>query len=131
MTDSAGKEVSNADDSSAARQAFTRDRSLAPALLHLLLGNCPCAALQQLVGRQDGKELHDASDNARPASLVTHAESRSVVAVEVFVELKVVAPVRIRLKLLGAAIERASTIRIAQPTRYSCAPARNTNGCCK
>jgi hypothetical protein len=76
-----------------------------------------------LIGRQDGEELQDARDDARPTGLVARAQPRAIVAMKVFVEQNVVAPMRIRLKLLGAAVERPSTVRIAleyrtEPARY-------------
>src|SRR6187549_3857590 len=46
-----------------------------------------------------------------PASLVTGANSGAIVAMEVFIEEKVVAPVRVFLHHFGAAENRTATIR--------------------
>src|SRR6185312_47317 len=64
--------------------------------------------------RCDGREhLHDARDDAGPARLMARAEPCAVVAVEVLVELDVVTPQRVRLKLLGPAIQRPPAVSIA------------------
>src|SRR5258708_1990065 len=44
---------------------------------------------------------------------MTRAETRTVVAVKVFVEQNVIAPVGVGLKLLGAPIHRPATILVA------------------
>src|SRR4051812_31020855 len=66
----------------------------------------PHSELSYLLRCEGGEHMHHARDDAGPASLVTRAESGAIVAVEVLVELKVVAPQRIGLEFLGPAIHR-------------------------
>src|ERR1700755_1950070 len=77
----------------------------------------PCTLCEYLPGVDGGEEMHDARDDARPARLVVRPDSGAVVAVEVLVELQVVAPVRVRLELLSAAVECAAAVAIAQEDR--------------
>src|SRR5262245_31808352 len=56
-------------------------------------------------------------DNAGPAGLVAGAEAGAVVAVEVLVEEDVVAPVRVVLELLGAAVDRPTAAGVAPEDR--------------
>src|SRR3954471_12916518 len=58
--------------------------------------------------------MHDARNDAGPSGLMTRAESGAVVTVKVFVEVQVVAPVRISLELLGAAVDRSTAVGITQ-----------------
>src|SRR5437773_10573652 len=55
------------------------------------------AAFEELLGRDGCKYMHGAGDDARPSRLVARAEAGPVVAVEVFVEQEIVAPVRVRV----------------------------------
>src|SRR6185369_13966904 len=49
-------------------------------------------------------------DQAGPAGLVRSADARAGVAMEVFVELQQVVPLRVRLELLDRAVDRAPTV---------------------
>ena len=51
-------------------------------------------------------------DQSRPSGLVIGAEPGAVVAVEVLVEEQQVAPVRILLELLGAAVDPPPAVRV-------------------
>ena len=51
--------------------------------------------LENLLGSGCREEVHRASDNASPASLMTYAEPSAVVALEIFVEQNVITPVRV------------------------------------
>src|SRR5262245_38264431 len=69
----------------------------------LLFGLRDCsdlAQLENLIGRRGGEQVHGPSDDARPPGLVAGPQASAVVAVEVFVELEVIAPVRVLLQLL-------------------------------
>ena len=73
------------------------------------------AALEHLSCVQHPRTAGSASrDDPGPAGLVARAEAGAVVAVEVFVEQDVVAPVRIVLELLGAAVHRPPAVLVAQ-----------------
>jgi hypothetical protein len=52
-------------------------------------------AFEELFRRDRGEEVHRAGDHSGPSGLVAGAETRTVVPVEVFVELDAIAPVRI------------------------------------
>ena len=52
-----------------------------------------------------------------PAGLVARAKAGAVVAVEVLVEEDVVAPVRVVLELLRAAVDRPAALVVAQEDR--------------
>ena len=65
------------------------------------------AHFQRALGIQDAVELDELGDESGPARLVTGAQPGAVVAVEVLVEEDVVAPMRIGLELLAAAVDRA------------------------
>src|SRR5438270_538450 len=56
--------------------------------------------------------LHQPSDQTRPARLVARPHPRTVVAVEIFVERHMIAPVRVILKLLYPAEHRPPSVRI-------------------
>src|SRR6185503_13122175 len=68
------------------------------------------AEFEGLVGGGGRKQMHRAGDDAGPPSLVVCAEAGAVVAVEVFVELETIAPVRIFLELLLASVHRSATV---------------------
>src|SRR5262245_11153598 len=72
------------------------------------------AEVEVLLGRARGEQLHGSGDDAGPAGLVTRAEPRSVVAVEVLVEEDEISPVRILPELLGAAVHRPPALRVSQ-----------------
>ena len=67
----------------------------------------PRAPLEEPLGIQNTKKLDDCGDQTRPAGLMAGAQPGPVVAVEVFVEEDVVAPVGIGLELFRASIYRA------------------------
>src|SRR5262249_26562216 len=75
---------------------------------------CRPPVSENLLRRGGREEMHEPSDNAGPAGLVAGAEAGSVIAMEVFVEQNQVAPVRVLLKLSGAAIDRTPAIFAAQ-----------------
>src|SRR4051794_17095336 len=58
--------------------------------------------------------VDEIGDEARPAGLVIRAESGTVVAVEVFVEQQQIAPVRILLELLRAAVDAPAARLVAR-----------------
>jgi hypothetical protein len=60
--------------------------------------------LEELRGRAGRKQTHGASDDPGPSSLVAGTETGSVVTVKVLVEQNMIAPVRVFLKLRGAAV---------------------------
>ena len=63
------------------------------------------ASVKQLFRIQESEELDQPGDHSCPACLVARAKPGSIVAVEVFVEEDVVAPVGVSLELLRAAID--------------------------
>lgn len=63
------------------------------------------AELKDAVGAGGGEEVEGAGDDTGPAGLMAGAEAGSVVAVEVFVELDVIAPEGIFLEFALAAID--------------------------
>ena len=68
----------------------------------------------QFLGATDFNKIHQPGNGPRPARLVVGAEAGSVVAVEVLVELEIIAPVRIVLELLRAAINGASAVLVLE-----------------
>ena len=68
----------------------------------------PLPAASSVSASSSAKELNQRRDRARPSGLVAGAEARAVVAVEVLVEEEVVAPVRVLLERLRAAVDRPS-----------------------
>src|SRR6516225_11401240 len=63
----------------------------------------------------DTAEIFDQTCNdPSPPSLVAGADAGAVVAVEIFIEQQVVAPMGIALKLVGAAKDRAAACLVAQ-----------------
>src|SRR5262245_28268371 len=58
--------------------------------------------------------MDDACNNAGPTGLMACAQSRPIVSVEVFVEENVIAPVRVGLELVGAAVNRPPAVLISQ-----------------
>ena len=72
------------------------------------------AGLEIALAVDRAEQLHQARDEPRPAGLVAGAEARAVVAVEVFVEQDVVAPVRVVLELGDPAIDRPAPLVVAQ-----------------
>src|SRR5689334_18554078 len=79
---------------------FVDDR-LAAQLEHLLSGGC-------------GEDVHEPRDDAGPAGLVAGAQAGTVVAVEILVEQQVIAPVRVVLEDLRAAVHRAAAVLVFQ-----------------
>src|SRR6058998_1470091 len=72
------------------------------------------AAFEELLGRDGCKYMHGAGDDARPSRLVARAEAGPVVAVEVFVEQEIVAPVRVLLKLARSPVDRPPALAVPQ-----------------
>src|SRR5688572_17141374 len=76
-------------------------------------GAGPLAELEHVVERQHAAHLDQAGDEAGPPGLMAGADAGAVVAVEVFVEQHVIAPVRIRLELFGPAVDRPAAMLVA------------------
>src|SRR5689334_19882921 len=72
------------------------------------------AHLQHLLGRGGGEEMHEPGDDPGPAGLVARAEAGAVVAVEIFVEVQAVAPVRILLEFPGSAVDGPPSVLVAK-----------------
>src|SRR5262249_30253044 len=70
--------------------------------------------LQERPGVHTPVELHEGSNDARPASLMVSADAGAVVAMKVFVERNEVAPMGVGLELLGSSIDRTASVRVAQ-----------------
>ena len=79
-----------------------------------LLESRHLAALQGPLGIQVAEELDEFGHEPGPAGLVARAQPCAVVAVEVFVEEDVVAPVGIGLELLRAAVHGTPAVLVAQ-----------------
>ena len=77
------------------------------------------AAFENGFGVDGGEEVHEAGDDPGPAGLMAGAEAGAVVAVEVFVELKVIAPVRIVLEFLDAAVDRTPAVFVLEENARS------------
>src|SRR5580693_2678558 len=69
---------------------------------------------QNVLWLQVSKELNKLRHRACPSRLVTCADAGAVVSMEVLVEQKAVAPVRIVLKLAASPEDRAVSVRILQ-----------------
>src|SRR6478609_8743632 len=72
------------------------------------------AGREQSFRVENAKELNQRRDRARPSRLVAGAQACAVVAVEILVEEKVVAPVRVFLERLRAAVDRPSPGRVLE-----------------
>src|SRR5439155_7331207 len=88
---------------------------------HFNKRRCP-AQLEELLRSAGPEHVHQARYDARPPGLMTRAQTRAVIAVEVFVEEDQVAPVRILLKLPRAPVNRAAALIVsledgAEPAR--------------
>src|SRR5512135_963866 len=88
--------------------------SLLPCARCALLESCFFAKIQGTFGIQKAEELDGLGHEPGPAGLMAGAEPGSVVAVEVFVEEDVIAPVRIALKFLRAAVDGSPALLVAQ-----------------
>src|SRR6202166_3836227 len=66
--------------------------------------------------------LHQLGDNARPSGLMTGAQARAGVAVEVLVKENQVSPIRVRLELLQVAEYRSVALFVTK--KDACHPAR-------
>src|SRR5215218_3573113 len=82
------------------------------------LFKCPGHLLRKSIGRGAVDEV---GDDGGPAGLMTGADARAVVAVEVLVKEDVVAPVRVSLHHFGVAEDRATAIGSAQEDRNQAA----------
>ena len=83
------------------RRRYFRDSGAFANLLHLLTRSC-------------SEQVHHPSDDSCPSGLVTGAEPRPVVAMEILIEREEVAPMGILLKLSGATINGSTPIAIPQ-----------------
>src|SRR5262245_6638288 len=93
---------------------------MTPIFRTLLSGRCRSSehrlapALQIGLGIELAEDLDHGCDDPGPAGLMTGADTGAVVAVKVFVEQQVVAPARVCLEFLGAAIDRAAAGMVAE-----------------
>src|SRR5215469_12351620 len=71
-------------------------------------------ALKKSLRIDEPVELDQTRNQSGPAGLMARAEARTVVAVEVLVEEDVVAPVRVGLKLLRAAVDSTTALGVTQ-----------------
>src|SRR5690242_12439403 len=74
-------------------------------------------ALQDSLRVEAAEDIEQECDHSRPASLMTGSEARSIVAMEVLVEEKMVSPMGILLELLRAPVHRPAAARIPQERR--------------
>ena len=65
------------------------------------------AHFKRILRIEQAKKLDQLRHQSRPSRLVTRAESRSVVSVEVLKEQDVVPPVRVALEFLRSTVDRA------------------------
>src|SRR5271157_2484301 len=72
------------------------------------------AECEHLICGGGRKQVHRTGDHSGPTSLVTRPQPGAIVAMEVLVELEVVAPVRVFLELLLAAVHRTATVLTLQ-----------------
>src|SRR5512135_2683705 len=72
------------------------------------------ASLQKALRVEIAKQMDELPNEPRPAGLMAGPQPGAVVAVEVFMEKDIVAPLRIVLELLHAAVHRPPARRIAQ-----------------
>src|SRR5262245_17876970 len=79
-------------------------------------GNDFLAFYLQVLGFDTPEQIEKASNQTSPAGLMTSAEPRAIITVEVFVEEYQIAPVRIFLKRTWFAIDRPPVVFIAQKT---------------
>src|SRR5438105_15770313 len=75
---------------------------------------CLSAALQEGLGIELPEDIDQTGDDPRPSRLVAGAEAGAVVAVEVFVEQQMIAPMGIALKFFGAPEYRPPAGFVAQ-----------------
>src|SRR5262245_55688521 len=102
-----------------AGSAYTESAShvsrLATRRLNLYLGKGRhFAEFEKLLGCAGREHMHSPGDDAGPAGLMTGAEAGAVVAVKVFVEREVIAPVWVLLKLASAPVDRPPAMVVAQ-----------------
>src|SRR4029077_7400781 len=71
------------------------------------------ANFQDLLGIHEAVKLNELGHQPSPAGLMAGAESGAIVAMEVFEEEDVVAPVRIALEFIRAAINWPATMLVA------------------
>ena len=76
----------------------------------------PLAPFQRLLGVQQTVQLDGLRHEPGPARLMARTQSSAVVSMEVFIEEDVIAPMRIALELLRAAVDRALALLI--PEKY-------------
>ena len=83
----------------------------------------PLAEFEKLLTARGCEEMHGACDHPGPAGLMAGAQAGSVITVEVLVELNVIAPVRVFLELLLAAVHGPMALFVLQ--KNSAEPARD------
>src|SRR5271157_6229244 len=72
------------------------------------------AAIQEGLGIQLAEDLDQAGDDTGPSRLVARTEAGAVVAMEVFVEQQMVAPMGIVLEFVGSPVHRTAAGFVAQ-----------------
>src|ERR1041385_6545995 len=77
-------------------------------------GACGFAELKHLLRCRRRKEVHGPGNNPGPPCLVACPQPRSVVSMEIFIELNIFTPVRIVLKFLRTCINRPLTFVVFQ-----------------
>src|SRR5262249_54753913 len=88
---------------------------LATLRLYLYLGHSRhFAEFEHLLGAGGCKQMHAASDDTGPASLMAGTEAGTIVAVKVLVERQVIAPVWVLLKLAGTPVDRSPAMVVPQ-----------------
>src|ERR1041385_8833461 len=72
------------------------------------------AALEQGGSIHRSKQMNESGNQPCPSGLVARSQSGSVVAMEVFVEQQIIAPIRIGLEFFRAPIHRQAPVLIAE-----------------
>ena len=74
---------------------------------------CPAFSfLKKLFRIEPAVKLDHLRDQAGPAGLMVDTEAGAVVSVEILVELKIIAPMRMRLELVRSAVHRTLALRV-------------------
>src|SRR5262249_55332404 len=85
-----------------------------PGRFSALSKHVPDPSFEKALGRDGSEQLHDPGDASGPPRLVARPQPCPVVTVEVFVEQKVVPPLRVGLELLGASMDGTPASLVAQ-----------------
>src|SRR5262245_39081605 len=71
------------------------------------------AQLQRSFRRHRSEQVHRTRDDAGPAGLMTRSETRSVVAMKIFVEEDQITPMGIILELSSVSVDGSSSFAVA------------------